>query len=276
MSLLHAIVLGVIQGLTEFLPVSSSGHLVIVPRMLGWGEHPRAFDVALHQGTLLATLLYFRRDFIRLTVDGVHDAVRHGTHFARFSPYGRLAWLIVLGCLPAVLIGALFGSWIDAHAGRVWLVALFLVLFGVLMLIAERVRRPDVSSSSMERVDTRRSVLIGAAQAVALLPGVSRSGITIATGMFAGLSRETAARFSFLLSAPVILGAGLKDLPDIRHASEQGINGTELAAGFVVSFVVGLAAMHFLLRYVARYSLAAFTGYRVAIAALAVLVIYVV
>ena len=275
MSLLHAIVLGVIQGLTEFLPVSSSGHLVIVPRMLGWGEHPRAFDVALHQGTLLATLLYFRQDFVRLTVDGVHDAMQHRTHFARFSPYGRLAWLIVLGCLPAVLIGALFSSWIDAHADRAWLIALYLVLFGGLMLIAEQVRQPDMSSSGVERVDARRSLMIGAAQAVALLPGVSRSGITISTGMFAGLSRETAARFSFLLAAPVILGAGLKDLPDIRHASEQGIGGGELAAGFVVSFVVGLAAVHFLLRYVARYSLSAFAAYRVAIAALAMLVIYV-
>ncbi len=270
MTLLHAIILGLVQGLTEFLPVSSSGHLILVPRLLGWERQPLAFDVALHLGTTLAVLLYFRRDFIQLTRCALVDMVTHRTNLSRYSPFGRLALLIVLGCVPAVIVGGLFNTWIEEHARGPVLVAAMLVVFGLVMLAAERWAR---GQSDLERIDTKRSLLIGAAQALALFPGVSRSGTTIAVGMFSGLTRGTAARFSFLLSAPVIVGAGIKELPDIRHAADEGVTALHLAAGFGVSFVVGLLTVHLLLRYVARRSLGVFAWYRFAFAAMALLIL---
>lgn len=265
MDVVQAAVLGLVQGLTEFLPVSSSGHLVLVPRLLGWREHPLSFDVALHLGTALAVLLYFRRDMRCLIHHGLTDLVGCRWRLGAYSPVGRLALLIVLGCLPAVAVGGLFNDWIEAHTRQAWLVALLLVVFGVVMLLADRCAP---QSRSMEALDPARALFIGMAQALALLPGVSRSGATIAAGMFAGLSRETAARFSFLLAAPVILGAGVKELPNLRHAAAQGVGAADLAVGFVISFVVGLAAIHFLLRYVALRPLTAFVLYRFALAGL--------
>jgi len=179
--------------------------------------------------------------------------------------------LTVLASLPALAVGVMFNDWIVAHTRQAWLVALLLVVVGVVMLLADR-RAPH--SRSMEALDPARALFIGVAQALALLPGVSRSGATIAAGMFAGLSRETAARFSFLLAAPVILGAGVKELPNLRHAAAQGVGAAELAVGFVVSFVVGLVAIHVLLRYVARRPLTAFVLYRFALAALVLVVLW--
>lgn len=270
MTVLHAIVLGLVQGLTEFLPISSSGHLIVVPRMLGWDEQPLSFDVALHLGTTLAVLLYFRRDVIQLVRRGLADAVAHRQRVRCWSPLGRLGLLIVLGCIPAVIVGGLFNNWIEAHARAPWLVASLLVLFGLVMLAAERWLD---GSRTIERLDAPRTLLIGCAQALALLPGVSRSGATISAGMFAGLSRETAARFSFLLAAPVIVAAGVKELPDIRHAADQGVSHAALAAGFAVSFIVGLATVHALLRFVARHPLNLFVWYRFAFAALVLIVL---
>lgn len=270
MTVFRAIVLGLVQGLTEFLPVSSSGHLILVPRLLGWQEQPLSFDVALHLGTALAVLLYFRRDFVRLAHYGVADLARHRAAVARWSPFGRLALLIVLGCVPAVIVGGLFNDTIEAHARGAWSVALLLVVFGLVMLAAERWAR---GSCGIERLDAPRALLIGTAQALALLPGVSRSGATIAAGMFSGLSREAAARFSFLLSAPVVVAAGVRELPDIRHAATQGVSGAELAAGFLASFAVGVLAIHALLRYMAVRTLRIFVWYRFAFAALVLLIL---
>ena len=270
MTVFHAIVLGLVQGLTEFLPVSSSGHLILVPRLLGWEEDPLSFDVALHLGTLLATLLYFHRDFIQLTRCGLGDMVRYRFQVGRYSPIGRLALLIILGCLPAVIVGGLFNTWIEDHVRQPWLVATFLIVFGAIMYIADRWAS---YARSIEGLDAPRSLLVGVAQAMALFPGVSRSGATISAGLFAGLSRQVATRFSFLLAAPVILGAGLKELPDIRRASEHGITNAELAAGLFVSFAVGLATVHLLLRFVARYPLTIFVLYRFAFAALVLVVL---
>jgi undecaprenyl-diphosphatase len=270
MSVFHAVVLGIVQGLTEFLPVSSSGHLIVVPRMLGWEEQPLAFDVALHLGTTLAVLLYFWRDFVRLTRHGLGDIVTRRLRIDCYSPFGRLAVLIVVGCVPAVIVGGLFNTWIEDNARQAWLVATMLVVFGLVMLAAERW---GDSASGLERLNMRRSLLIGAGQAMALIPGVSRSGTTIAAGMFSGLSRATAARFSFLLAAPVIVAAGIKELPDIRHASAQGVSGGALAAGFLVSFAVGLLTVHLFLRYVASHPLSAFVWYRFGFAALVLLLL---
>lgn len=270
MTVLHAIVLGLVQGLTEFLPVSSSGHLVLVPRMLDWQPHPLSFDVALHAGTMLALLLYFGRDIGRLARHGVADALRHRHRTGRWSPYGRLALLIALGSVPAVLVGGLLGDWIETNVRDAWSVAALLVLFGLVMLAAERWAE---AASGLERLDARRALLVGCAQALALAPGVSRSGATISAGMFAGLSRATAARFSFLLAAPVVAAATVKELPNLRHASAEGVSGAALAAGVLVSFAVGLLAVHALLRYASARTLRLFVWYRLAFAALALLVL---
>jgi undecaprenyl-diphosphatase len=263
MSVLHAIVLGIVQGLTEFLPISSSGHLIAVPALLGWEEQPLAFDVALHLGTMLAVLLYFWRDFALLIRHGLADLARHGARVRSYSTYGRLALLILLGCVPAVIVGGLFNSWIEANVRDVRLVAVLLAVFGLLLLAAERWH---AAPSGIERVDAKRTLLIGVAQAMALFPGVSRSGTTIAVGMLSGLSRAAAARFSFLLSAPVVVGAGLRELPDIRHAAAQDVSTTALATGFIAAFVSGLAAVHLLLRYLATRPLSVFAWYRFAAA----------
>lgn len=267
MTVLHAIVLALVQGLTEFLPVSSSGHLVLVPRLLGWNEQPLAFDVALHVGTTGAVLLYFHRDFIRLIRCSVGDALTHGVQLSRWSAYGRLALLIILGCVPAVFVGGLFSGWIEQHARATPVVATLLIAFGLVMLAAERWSN---ETSGLEKLDRRRVLAIGMAQALALFPGVSRSGITIATGMFCGLSRATAARFSFLLAAPVIVAAGVKELPEIRHAADQGVGVDALLAGMAVAFISGFLAIHLLLKYVASRPLHIFVWYRIGFAVFAV------
>lgn len=270
MSVFQAVVLGIVQGLTEFLPISSSGHLIAVPRLLGWSKQPLAFDVALHLGTMLAVLVYFWRDFALLTRHGISDLLVHRQRLHCYSPHGRLALLIVLGCVPAVVVGGLFNAWIEAHVRDAGLVAALLAGFGLVLLAAERWGQ---GRGGIECVDARRVLLVGTAQALALAPGVSRSGITIAAGMFAGLSRAAAARFSFLLSAPIVVAAGLKEAPDIRHAADQGVSAAALIVGLAVAFVVGLAAIHFLLRHVATRSLNVFVWYRLAFAALIVVVL---
>lgn len=271
MTLLHAIVLALLQGLTEFLPISSSAHLILVPRMLGWPAQPLSFDVALHQGTTLAVLLYFRRDFVPLARQGVGDALRHRWRLAAWSPLGRLALLVVLGCVPAVIVGGLFGEVIEERVREAYvLICALLVLFGLVMLAAERWAAAD---SALDRLDGPRALVVGVAQTLALIPGVSRSGATIAAGMFAGLTRETAARFSFLLSAPIVVAAGVASLPDLRLAGAEGVGAGELLVGVALSFVSGLLAIHVLLRYVARHSLHIFVWYRIAFALLALAVL---
>ncbi len=265
MSLLHALVLGVLQGLTEFLPVSSSGHLIVIPKLFGWEEQPLAFDVAIHQGTTLAVLLYFWRDFVQLARCGTADIVMHRLRWGAYSPLGRLALLIVLGCVPAVIAGGLGNTWIEEHLRNPWLIAGNLVLFGLVMLAADRWAQP---SREMDKLNPPRALLIGCAQALALIPGISRSGSTIAAGMFSGLRRDTAARFSFLLSAPIVVAAGIKELPDIRTAADGDVGTAALALGFAGAFLSGISAIHLLLRYVARHPLSIFVWYRVALAVL--------
>ena len=269
MTIAHAVFLGLIQGLTEFLPVSSSGHLVTVPQLLGWQEQPLAFDVALHLGTTAAVLLYYLRRFVALIRCGLHDLWKERINFTNYSPTGRLAWMLVLSCVPAVVVGGLFNSWIEAHVRSPYTVAVLLVLFGLYMLAAERFA---VQRHETEQAAVPHALLIGLAQAVALLPGVSRSGATISTGMFTGLTRRAAADFSFLMSAPVIVGAGLLEAPKLRHAAEQGVSTGVLLAGMIVAFLSGLAAITILLRWVGTRPLTPFVWYRFAFAALIVVV----
>jgi undecaprenyl-diphosphatase len=261
MTLLHAIILGLIQGLTEFIPVSSSGHLVLAHHFLNIRESGLSFDVALHLGTLLALVLYFYKDL----------AIYAVAIFTKRKET-RLAWLLVMATVPAVIAGLLLEKAAESAFRSPRLVAINLALVACLMLAAEhyyhlKVRRPT------KLKDTRRNqaLAIGAAQAAAVLPGVSRSGSTILTGLFMGMDRVAATRFSFLLGIPITAGAILKVFTEkgMMHQikSEQAI----FAAGIVTAFVSGILAIQFMLRFLGRHSLATFAYYRFAVAAVVLL-----
>ncbi len=261
--LLRAIVLGIVQGLTEFLPVSSSGHLILVPALFKWPDQGLAFDVALHLGTLLALLVYFARDWARMATTGAADAFRHRLDVRSYDDHSRLLLLIALGSIPAAIVGILFDDWIEENVRQAWLVAVMLAGVGAIMFVADRRARLNRRLDSIGPVD---AILIGLAQACALIPGVSRSGATITVGLFRGFSRDSAARFAFLLGTPAFLGAGLLKLPDITEAS--GSEWGELAAGFACATVVGFLSIHYLLRFLRTNTLIPFVVYRFGVAAI--------
>ncbi|MEP7003684.1 MAG: undecaprenyl-diphosphatase UppP [Chloroflexota bacterium] len=254
-----AVILGLVQGLTEFLPVSSTAHLILVSGALGLDPEKfgLSFDVALHLGTALAVLLYFAGTWIGLVKDV-------------FARRWQMPLLVIVGTLPAAIAGVLFESTVStALRAPIWIVA-GLIIGSVIFMLAERAA---TQRRAMTELSLGDALIMGAAQAVALLPGISRSGITISTGLFRGLRREDATRFSFLLATPVILGAGAKTLLDARKAAELFSAPDVLAAGFIVSFVSGLAAVAFMVRFLRTNSLNWFVAYRLALAALVVLAI---
>lgn len=274
---LQAIVLGIVQGLTEFLPVSSSAHLILVPWLLNWDDPvitSLPFDLALHLGTLLAVLTFFANDWVRLIRAGVASLVERKIGD---DPDRRLAWLIVLASVPGAIVGALAESKVEEifHAPNeplaqwaVIAIAIVIALLGLALFIAERVARHVRDMTRMTFLD---ALLIGASQALAIFPGVSRSGATITAGLFLGLKRDDAARFSFLLSAPIIAGAGLKSLYDVLKESQAGGLGADgillYGVGFLASAVTGFLAIKLLLQYLRRNSTDIFVYYRWALAA---------
>lgn len=267
MDLFHALILGIVQGLTEFLPISSSAHLLIVPWLFGWTEESLTslqFDVALHMGTLLAVLAYFAADWRRLLVAFFRSLVERRIGD---DPDRRLVWLIALGSIPAAVAGVLAESQVEAlfHDPNAVLtamtiIAVMMIVMGGLLLLAERLGKHSID---LTHIRAPQALGVGLAQALALIPGVSRSGSTITAGLFFGLRRETAARFSFLLSTPVVLGAGLKKAYDVMQAG--GIPQDQVA-GFVVGFLAaaisGFLCIAFLLRYLQRNTMAPFIWYR--------------
>ena len=249
-----AIILGLVQGLTEFLPVSSTAHLILVSGALGLdpAKFGLSFDVALHLGTALAVLLYFARTWIALLMD-------------LFARRWRMPLLVIVGTLPAAIAGVLLESTVERTLrDPLWIVA-GLIVGSIVFVLAERAATQRRTMSELRPTDV---VVMGAAQAIALLPGISRSGITISAGLFRDLRREDATRFSFLLATPVILGAGLKTLLDARKAEALFAQPDIVIAGFIVSFLSGLAAVAFLIRFVRGHSLNWFVAYRLALAAL--------
>ena len=262
---IQSLVMGVVQGLTEFLPVSSSGHLIIVPALLGWHDPfitSLAFSVMLHVGTLIALLIYFRADWARLIPAGL-ATIRDRS----FDGDGdrRLAWLLVVATIPALVIGVFLNDPIESRFREVGLVALMLVVGGAILWLAER-----TGSRRLLAVDLTfpRALGIGLAQSLALIPGISRSGISIAAGLFTGLDRESAARFSFLMATPVTAAAaayeGLKVIKgDVGVAVPVG----PLLVGLAASFIFGILAIAVLLRYLRTRSTDIFVLYRVLIAA---------
>ena len=268
LELLEAIILGVVQGLTEFLPVSSSGHLLLGQYFLGLDQDRFGlpFDVALHLGTLLAVVAYFWRDLLRMARAFLRSLVPGGRNLSG-DPDQRLAYLIVASTVPAALIGFFLEGFFENAVRSPWVVVFNLVLVGVLFIVAEAAgsqRRPA------EKLGFLGAIGIGVAQAAALVPGVSRSGATITLGLFLGLRREEAARFSFLMSVPIIAGAGSLQLAEAISAGMGGRDALLFAAGFVSSAVVGYLAIRFFLRFVAHHSLRAFAYYRFALAAVVV------
>lgn len=253
MSLIQALVLGIVQGLTEFLPVSSDGHLILVPFILGWKQPSLAFIVALHIGTLFSLLWVFRKRFIDLLT---------GLVGARKRPeQRRMFLLIVLGTIPAALVGGLLESWVNDSLERPVLAAILLGVNGWALLSAEsayedRMEKPR-GEEGLRPLD---ALVVGAAQATAIAPGISRSGMTIASGMAMGVSREAATRFSFLLAAPIILGAIIFKIPDMIAEGAAGQTGA-LAVGIVMSAISGVLAIRGLLAVVARRGLRSFGLY---------------
>ncbi len=269
--LLQAIVQGMVQGLTEFLPISSSAHLILLPRLMGWDDPfltSAEFDVMLHLGTLAALLAYFWRDLVRLGLAWLASILeRRLAH----DPDRRLAWLLVLTVIPAALVGALFEDFFDETFREALLVIPLLLVVGAGMLaFGERYGRRD---RGLERLRVRDALVIGLAQALALFPGISRSGVTIAAGLVLGLEREAAARFAFLMGIPIIAGAGLWKLRVIVSGETSAFEPMVLAAGMAASALAGLAAIAFLLRFLRTRSTGIFIVYRLLFAAVAAVLI---
>ena len=265
---LQALVIGIVQGLTEFLPISSSAHLIVVPEFLGWKDpflNSANFDVMLHAGTLAALLIYFWRELVDLFlawIASLRDR-RIGT-----DPDRRLAWLIVVTMIPGALLGVAFESFFDTFfREHIILVAVFLALGAGILWMAEQVA---FLRRGLDHVNLRDAVVIGVAQAFALFPGFSRSGMTIAAGLYTGLTREAAARFSFLMGTPIIAGAALWKGRELLHAGLPSSDLLALGAGMVGAAVAGLAAIAFLLGYLRRHSTSPFIAERLVLAALVV------
>jgi undecaprenyl-diphosphatase len=263
MSILQAIILGIVQGLTEFIPVSSSGHLVIAHDILGVTENGLAFDVALHVGTLLALLIYFRQDIWQL----LRALVVRSTHT-------KLAYLIIVATIPAVVAGFMLSSAAESAFRSTKLVAFNLILVAFLMIGAEWYAKRFKNKTSLEEISTRQALTVGVAQAAALVPGVSRSGSTITAGIFSGIDRVAATRLSFLLGIPTILGAIVKIMSDSQTTQLIVDQKAVFIAGILSAFISGLAAIVFLLRYLSRHSLNIFAYYRIALGVLILFLAY--
>ena len=263
MSWLQVVVLSVLQGLTEFLPVSSSGHLRIFSTWFFGQDAGASFTAVVQLGTEAAVLVFFFKDIVRILVSwfrGVFNAER------RDDPDYRLGWYVIVGSIPIALIGFFGKDFIRDAARNLWITAIVLIAFSFVFLLAEKFGRQDrpVDGQSLKGLSMKDAVVMGLAQCLALIPGVSRSGGTISAGLFLNMSREAAARFSFLLAIPAVLASGLFSLPDAFDPSQgQSATGVQLLVGSIIAFVLGYAAIAWLLRFVQKHSLAWFAGYRI-------------
>ena len=263
MTITQAIVLGVIQGLTEFLPVSSSGHLVFTPVLFGWYDQGLLFDVVVHLGTLVAVIYYFRDEVVRL-----------GRALFAMPKKGRgdtnLAWLLVLSIIPAGIVGFLYGDIIEQELRDTSIVAFSLIGWGIVLWLADLVARKG-NKKIMKQLKLRHWLFVSCAQAIALIPGTSRSGITMTAGLFSHLTRTEAARLSFLMSIPVIGAAGAMKVAQALQLGLSNIAFVHLAVGFFASAIAGLLAIHLLLGIIRRWSFLPFVFYRIIIGVLILL-----
>jgi undecaprenyl-diphosphatase len=263
-SVLEAIILGITQGLTEFLPISSTAHLRIVPAFAGWEDPGAAFTAVTQLGTMAAVLLYFREDLLRISrawLRSLRDpAVRHELD-------ARMGWYIVIGTIPIAIFGLIFHNQVEDGARDLYLIGSALIVLGLLLLAAERVAKHD---RPLEKITTRDGIAIGMAQALALVPGVSRSGATLTAGLFLGFDRPSAARFSFLLSVPAVVLSGVFEFVSILDGGDENdhVGLGALAIATFLAFLVGYASIAFLLRFLAHHSTLVFVVYRVALGAI--------
>ncbi len=277
MDLIQAIVLGLVQGLSEFIPISSSAHLIIVPWLLGWPDPGITFDVALHIGTLVAVLAYFWQDWVHLITTALRS-LRAGNPLG--DPEGRLGWFILIATIPGALAGLLgeakldemfHGSTAAGARNGILVIGIVMIVLALVLLVAERTARHQYD---MEHLTLGQTLMIGLAQAMAIIPGVSRSGSTITAGLFMNLKREAAARFSFLLGTPVIVGAGVKKAYDIFKPHGTPVPDVSLfAVGMIVAAVSGYLAISFLLRFLQRNTTVPFIIYRVAMGLLLIVLV---
>jgi undecaprenyl-diphosphatase len=266
MNLFHAFVLGLVQGLGEFLPISSSAHLIITPWLFKWSDPGLGFDVALHWGTLVAVLVYFRTD-VRDLIRGFWHSLFASTRDLKNNIYQKLAWLLIIASIPGAIIGKLLEAKAEHAFRNPELIAVTLSSFAIVLLLADWLGE---KTKNLDRITPWNAFLIGCAQAVAVIPGVSRSGATIASGLFLGFKREDAARFSFLMSIPIIFGAGLLKVKDFH----TGVTTPELVVGFVTAAVFGFLSIKYLLQYISHHSYRLFVWYRIAVAALIMVVVF--
>ena len=269
MTLFQALLLGLVQGATEFIPVSSSAHLVLVPYLLNWKVDPQvafAYDVLVHWGTLIAVIIYFRQDlwnYLKSALQGIFSG-----KFIQNTD-SKLAWLLVVGTIPAAIIGYLFADFFEKMFSRPLPAALFLFVTAFLLTWSQRQAK---SARTLENTNFWDALIIGSAQAVAIFPGISRSGATISAGLFRGIDKVTAARFSFLLSVPIIFGAGFLPLKELLQMHLLQENLPVLTTGFFSALVSGYLCIDFLLKFLQKRKLYVFAGYCVLFAALNLLV----
>ncbi len=265
MSLLEAIVLGIVQGLTEFLPISSSGHLRIVPAFFGWEDPGAAFTAVVQLGTMAAVLVYFRAELARIArawLASVPDRSK------RSELDARIGWYIILGTVPIGVFGVLFQDQIETAARDLYVIGVALIVLGLVLAVADHVGKRQ---RELEDVEAKDGFWVGTAQALALIPGVSRSGATITAGLFLGLDRAAAARFSFLLSVPAVVLSGLFELASILDGDEgDHVGAVELLAATACAFVVGYASIAFLLRFLANHTMSVFVAYRLVLGTLVI------
>lgn len=261
MDLWQALVLSIVQGITEFLPISSSGHLILVPHLMGWPDQGLLFDIAANTGTLLSVLVYFRKDVAELLSGFWRSLKERGV---TGNPMGRMAWYLGWATIPAGIVGLLVKDTVATLARDPMLIAINAIVFGLLMGLADHMGKRQ---RRMDSFRLRDALLIGVAQALALNPGTSRSGITMTAGLFAGFDRETAARFSFLLSIPIGVMAGLLDVVDLYKASPTAGEWLFLGVGLIGSALSGILVIHWLLSWLRSHSLTVFMVYRLLLGA---------
>ncbi len=266
MEIFQAFILGMVQGLGEFLPISSSAHLILAPWLFKWTDPGLAFDVALHWGTLLAVVAYFYKEIWKIFLGFMRSLTKKGRDIKN-DIYQRLAWLLILASIPGAIIGKLLEQQAETSFRSPILIAGTLAVVGVILWLSDLYGRKQ---KDIEHIKWLNALIIGFSQALAIIPGVSRSGATITAGLLQGFKREDAAKFSFLMSIPIILGAGIFKLPEIANIQNTGA----LAVGFISSAVFGFLAIKFMLQYLAHRTYAIFAWYRFALALIIVLVYY--
>ncbi len=264
MSTLEAIVLGVVQGLTEFLPISSTGHILFVPALAGWPDPGAAFSAVIQLGTMAAVLVYFRTDLWRMAVAFVKSFVGDHPLWRSDDSDARIGWYIVLGTIPISIAGIVFADQIETSVRSLSLVAAVMILFSFVLMAADLKGAQD---RDVKQLTLRDGIIIGLFQALALIPGVSRSGATISGGLFLGLDRESATRYSFLLSVPAVVLSALFELRKIGDGAGASVGVAPTIIATVLAFISGYLAIAFLLRFVRTHNFAVFVVYRVAVGA---------